>query len=80
MHARPPSEGRNEVDPLLCPGCSSEMRVISVTEDFEIIKKTLRNLSLWDLKARPPPKASASLPNLHIDYVYEGRSPHPGMD
>jgi len=34
------------------------MRVISVIEDEEIIKKILKHLGLWDRKARPPPKAT----------------------
>jgi len=40
-----------EVDPLACPKCLSKMRVISVIEDKEIIKKILKHLDLWD--ARP---------------------------
>jgi hypothetical protein len=46
-----------EVDPLTCPKCSGEMKVISVIEDEEVIKKILKHLGLWDSKARPPPKA-----------------------
>jgi len=32
-----------EVDPLLCPKCSSEMRVIAFIEDPDVIKKILNN-------------------------------------
>ncbi len=32
------------------------MKVISVIEDEDVIKKILKHLGLWDLKARPPPK------------------------
>ena len=32
------------------------MKVISVIEDEDVIKKVLKHLGLWDLKARPPPK------------------------
>jgi hypothetical protein len=35
-----------EVDPLICPKCSGEMKVISVIEDEEVIKKILKNLNL----------------------------------
>ena len=45
-----------EVDPLTCPKCASQMRVISIIEQDEIIKKILNHLGLWDQKARPPPK------------------------
>ena len=45
-----------EVDPLTCPRCSGKMKVISIIERPEIIKKILRHLGLWEKKARPPPK------------------------
>ena len=32
------------------------MKIISVIEDEEIIKKILKHLGLWEVKARPPPK------------------------
>jgi hypothetical protein len=47
-----------EVDPLTCPKCSGEMKVISVIEDEEVIKKILKHLGLWDMKARSPTKAT----------------------
>jgi len=37
-----------EVDPLTCPKCSVEMKIISVIEDPEIVKKILKHLGLWD--------------------------------
>ncbi|MBW1848061.1 MAG: transposase [Deltaproteobacteria bacterium] len=48
-----------EVNPLSCPKCSDQMKVISVIEDEDVIKKILKHLDLWDRKARPPPKPSA---------------------
>ena len=60
-----------EVDPLICPKCSGKMKVISVIEDSEIVKKIVKHLGLWDQKARPPPNANAP-PNAqeyHIDYT-----------
>jgi len=59
-----------ETDPLTCARCGGTMGIISFIEDPEIVKKILKHLGLWDLKARPPPKARASSPNIHIDYVY----------
>ena len=59
------------MDPLTCPKCASQMLVISVIEDEEIIKKILKHLGLWDQKARPPSKANI-LPmaqRYHIDYT-----------
>ena len=50
-----------EVDPLICPKCQGEMRVISVIEDQAIIKKILQHLGLWEIRARPPPKTNTCL-------------------
>jgi hypothetical protein len=33
------------------------MKIISFIEDEEVMEKILKHLGLWDLKARPPPKA-----------------------
>jgi hypothetical protein len=44
------------------------MKILSFIEDPEVIKKILKHLGLWDIKARPPPKATAPPPNLRIDY------------
>lgn len=44
------------------------MAIISFIEDPEIIKKILKHLDLWDLKARPPPKAKTPSPDIYIDY------------
>ena len=45
-----------EVDPLTCPKCQNQMKIISVIENEEVIKKILKHLGLWDIKARPPKK------------------------
>ena len=34
------------------------MKVISVIEDEEVIKKILKHLDLWERKTRPPPKTA----------------------
>jgi hypothetical protein len=34
------------------------MKVISVIEDQDVIKKVLKHLGLWEVKPRPPPKAT----------------------
>ena len=56
-----------EVDPLTCPKCSGKMKVISVIEDEDVIKKILKHLGLWQVnppevwrvKPRSPPKATS---------------------
>ena len=57
-----------EVDPLTCPKCKGRMRILAFIEDEEVIKKILKHLGLWDQKARPPPRATATTPDIHIDY------------
>ncbi len=39
----------DETDPLCCPRCSGKMKVISVIEDEEVIKKILKHLGLWNI-------------------------------
>jgi hypothetical protein len=36
-----------EVDPLTCPQCGSEMRIISLIQDPEVIRRILEHLGLW---------------------------------
>jgi hypothetical protein len=68
-----------EVDPLTCPKCSGKMKVISVIEEEEIIKKILKYLGLsacagtadrWEIQTRPPPRGNTPPNNIepHLDY------------
>jgi hypothetical protein len=67
-----------EVDPLTCPRCKGEMRIIAFIEKQEIIKKILKHLGLWEVnppkgwrvKPRPPPKATGppKAPEYSLDY------------
>ena len=34
------------------------MRVIAAIEDPDVIRKILKHLDLWEVKARPPPKTN----------------------
>ncbi len=48
-----------EVDPFDCPRCGSEMKLIALIDDNEVIDKILRHLDLWPenfLSARAPPE------------------------
>ena len=45
-----------EDDPPTCPKCLGKMKIISVIDNEDIIKKILKHLSLWDSKPRPPPE------------------------
>jgi hypothetical protein len=46
------------------------MKVISVIEDQDVIKKVLKHLGLWEVKPRPPPKTIGppKTPEYHLDY------------
>jgi hypothetical protein len=48
-----------EVDPLVCPACRGEMRVIAVIEEQDVIRKILTHLGLWLINAQPRPVAHA---------------------
>ena len=45
-----------EVDPLVCPKCQGQMKIISIIDDFEIIDKILKHLNLWDIRNHDPPE------------------------
>ena len=43
------------------------MRILAFIEDKDVIKKILKHLGMWAIKARPPPKR-ANGPPLNIHY------------
>jgi hypothetical protein len=52
-----------EADPLLCPKCQKEMRIVSLIDDRDAIERILRHLGLWEqgvrvLPARAPPEVA----------------------
>ena len=58
----PPSKGWAEmirkvyeVDPLLCPSCGGEMRIIAFIENHPVIDKIIRHPKLTFQAERPPP-------------------------
>ncbi|MBA7639484.1 hypothetical protein ES703_47142 [subsurface metagenome] len=57
-----PSKGKAEMirkvyetDPLLCPRCGGEMRIIAFIEDHKVIDRIIRHLKLTFETERPPP-------------------------
>ena len=42
-----------EVDPLICPHCGAEMKLIALVDDDEVIEKILRHLGLWPEQTEP---------------------------
>ncbi len=57
-----------EVDPLCCPNCQNQMRIISILEAGPPVKKILEHLDLWDTRNHDPPAEDHS----HIaELVYD---------
>ena len=55
------------VDPLVCPRCHGQMRVISFIQQPEIIEKILKHLDLWETRRHDPPTRKAThIPELFI--------------
>jgi len=52
------------------------MKVISVIEDEEIIKKILKHLGLWEVKPRPPPKAAEPQKTPEYSMLFGVPAPH----
>jgi len=44
-----------EVDPLLCPSCGGQMKIISFIEDHKVIDRIIAHLKLTFIAERPPP-------------------------
>ena len=67
-----------EVDPLICPKCGEQMRIISFIEDYRVIKKILYYLGIYEFKRdRPPSKMLAEVDTFddykcddYIDFDY----------
>jgi len=43
-------------NPLICPKCSKNMRIISFIEDLSVIKVILKHLNLWETNNHDPPE------------------------
>ena len=55
-----------EVDPLTCPHCQAEMKIISFITEPKLVQKILEHLRLWvtpPASGRPPPSRAAPLPD-----------------
>ena len=45
------------MDPLVCPKCGGQMRIIAFIEDYKVVKKILDYLGIYEFKRdKPPPK------------------------
>ena len=50
-----------ETNPLLCPRCGGQMRIISFSEDPKVIDKIIRHLKLTFRTERVPPPPQIAL-------------------
>ncbi len=55
-----------EADPLLCPHCQHQMRIVSLIDHTDVIELTLSHLGLWEAgvrveSARDPPQPAEPL-------------------
>jgi hypothetical protein len=58
-----------EVDPLCCPKCGGEMKIISFIDEYQIIKQILEHHGLWVQKpSRDPPGRDFSPENDELAY------------
>jgi hypothetical protein len=59
------------VDPLICPKCQGNMRIISFIEDHDLITVILKHLNLWETRNHDPPvKDIKHTPELIYDDSY----------
>jgi len=47
----------HETDPLVCPRCQKQMRIVAAVENPDAIRRILEHLGLWLANRRPQPKA-----------------------
>ncbi len=52
-----------EVNPLTCPRCGGDMRIITPVEDCKVVKKILDYLKIYESQRKRPPPAKIS----HLD-------------
>ena len=55
-----------ETDPLTCPKCQGEMRIISFIDQPDVIKKILQHLGLWEESHAPPDKKQKKRSRLNL--------------
>ena len=49
-----------EVDPLICPRCKGQMRIIALITDYPVVDLILNHLKLTFVASKPPPPRIAT--------------------
>ena len=44
-----------EVDPLICPRCQGQMKIIAFVRDYTVVDRIIHHLDLHFMAERPPP-------------------------
>jgi len=57
-----------EVDPLECPKCGAQMRVIALIEDPAVIERILAWRGLWEPRQPGAPSSPIDPPSLPLSY------------
>jgi len=60
-----------EVDPLICPKCGGQMRIIALLEDYKIVKKILDYLGIYEFERDRPPPRALSVADSFDDYAQD---------
>ena len=71
-----------EADPLICPTCQREMRIVSLIDERDVIEKMLKCLGLWQQGVRVDPQRQTGTDPPNGDWVYElvDQDPFPDYD
>ena len=71
-----------EADPLICPTCQREMRIVSLIDERDVIEKILKCLGLWQEGVRVDPQRQTGTDPPPGDWVYEpvDQDPFPDYD
>jgi len=61
-----------EVNPLQCPKCRHEMRIVAIINDQPVMEKILKHLDLWLPQAHSPPvsKETKIVEDAMYDYTF----------
>jgi transposase len=62
----------HEVDPMVCPQCGGQMKVIAFLTDYAVVDRIINHLKLTFVAERPPPP--------HIAYQEVLMAAEPGGD
>jgi hypothetical protein len=71
-----------EADPMICPTCQREMRIVPLIDEREVIEKMLKCLGFWEQGVRVEPNHHSGTDPPNGDWVYEpiDQDPFPDYD